>query len=135
MPMMKAPYTFQHISTSGHSVEFEANEPIWVAQCEQLVTECLAKGAMLIDGEAPAVAAAPEEKSDNEPDAEEEFRVALDAALMKILVRNDPTDLKSDLTPKVTKVVAEMSPDLRRPTATEVSEAYSKLQENIDLSE
>jgi hypothetical protein len=37
--------------------------------------------------------------------------------------------------PKVNKVVAEMSPDVRRPTATEIMKAYEKLQENIDLAE
>jgi hypothetical protein len=54
---------------------------------------------------------------------------------MRILTRNDPTDLKADLTPKVVRITAEMSPDLRRPTATEVSDAYQRLQENIDLAE
>jgi hypothetical protein len=77
---------------------------------------------------------APGEKSDND-ESEDLFMVGLDQALMKILTRNDPDDLKADLNPKVNKVVAEMSPDLRRPTATEISDAYQRLQENIDLAE
>jgi len=140
MPMMKSHYTHQIISLTGHSVEFEAGVITRVADVPALVRECLALGAEIVEDVAlgaiaPAPAAAPEEKSDNGNDAEAEFLVGLDQALLKILTRNDPSDLKADLTPKVNKVVAEMSPDLRRPNATEVSEAYQRLQENIDLAE
>jgi hypothetical protein len=131
--MMKSPYAHQHISLTGHSVEFEAGVIVWVPQNEQLVSECLALGATLVSGEVPEdpAPAAPKEKSDNILS----FKVELDKALTRILVRNDPADLKADLMPKLNKVVAEMSPDLRRPTDTEVSDAYQRLQENIDLAE
>lgn len=137
MPMMKCPFDQQIISLSGHSPVFEANVPVWVPESKGLVEECLARGVKLCEEgeEPPAEVVAPEEKSDNGEDAEAEFAVALDQALLKILTRDDPEDLKADLTPKVTKVVTEMSPDLRRPTSTEISEAYQRLQENIDLAE
>lgn len=141
MPMMKAPYTHQIISTTGHSVEFEANEPTWVPEVPQLIEECQLRGAAIVDEPMPEpevvepAPAAPPEKVDNKHDAEAEFAVGLDMALMAILKRNDPADLKADLFPKLNKVVAEMSPDLRRPNATEVSDAYQRLQENISLAE
>lgn len=139
MPMMQAPYTFQLISLSGHSVEFQAGVPVRVADVPMLVEDCLARGAVIVHGaaplELPEEPAAPVEKSDNEPSEEQEFEVALEAALTKIIVRNDPSDLKTDLTPKVVRVVAELPSHLRRPTATEVTEAYERLQENINLAE
>jgi len=140
MPMMICPFDQQIISLTGHTPKFEANVPLWVSDAKGLAAECLARGAKMYDGPPPPPAeeqldAAPAEKSDNGNDAEAEFAVALDGAILKILMRDDPTDLKSDLTPKVTKVTAEMSPDLRRPTATEISDAYQRLQENIDLAE
>ena len=134
MPMMKSPYAHQIISLSGHSVEFEANKPVWVAENEMLIEECLAKGATRLGDEPPEVVA-PEEKSDNGGNAGALFAIGLDQALIRILTRNDPADLTADLMPKVLRVTAEMSPDLRRPTATEISEAYERLQENIDLAE
>ena len=137
MPMMKSPYDQRVTSLTGHSIPFEAGVPQWVPEAKGLVAECLGRGIEHCEnGEAlPIADAAPEEKSDNGEDAEAQFLVALDGALLKILTRDDPTDLKADMTPKVNKVIAEMSPDLRRPTATEVSDAYQRLQENIDLAE
>lgn len=149
MAWMKSPYDHYFISSFGHSVVFEANKATRLPDNDRLIGECLKLGAVLCDetgeelsfGSKPSAtkpepkAAAPIEKDDNEGDAEAEFLVALDQALLKLLTRNDPSDLKKDLTPKVTRIVAEMSPDLRRPNATEVSEAYQRLQENIDLAE
>ena len=136
MPMMKSPFDQQIISLSGHSPIFKAGEPTHVPDVPSLVTECLARGVMHCEpGEAAPEVVAPEETEDNGNTAEAEFTVALDSALLRILARDDPDDLKSDLMPKVNKVVAEMSPDVRRPTATEISRAYEKLQENIDLAE
>lgn len=137
MPMMKSPFDQKIISLTGHSPEFKANVPLFVSNVRGLANECIARGAVYCEeGEAiPDLPAAPEEKSDNDADGEEGFKTALDGAILRILTRNDPADFKADLTPKVTKVTAEMSPDLRRPTATEVSDAYRKMQENIDLAE
>lgn len=132
MSMMKSPFNQTVSSLLGQCLVFEAGVPQHVP--ERIVPECLKVGIQLTD-EQPAPVVAPEEKSDNGDDAEAEFAVALDGALLAILTRNDPTDLKADLSPKLNKVVAEMSPDLRRPTATEVSDAYQRLQENIDLAE
>ena len=132
MSMMKSPFDQTVASLFGQCLVFEAGVPMHVPP--DCIPECLKVGIQH-DTDAPAPVVAPEEKSDNSDDAEAEFKVALDGAIMKILIRDDPTDLKSDLTPKVNKVVAEMSPELRRPNATEVSDAYQRLQENIDLAE
>ena len=135
MPMMKSPFDQQIISLSGHSPVFEANVPVWVPEAKGLTEECLARGCLMCDDQPAPAAAAPAEKDDNSVSEGLNFAVALDRALIAILTRNDPEDLKADLTPKVNKVTAEMSPDLRRPTATEISDAYQRLQENIDLAE
>lgn len=60
---------------------------------------------------------------------------ALNEALIAILTRNNPDDFKNDGTPKIQKVVAEMSPEIERPTSTEIVAAYEVLQENFDLAE
>lgn len=137
MPMMKSPYAHQVISLTGHSVEFEANVPAWVAENEQLISECQALGASVVeDAPAPKPAPAPVKTKYNElRDANTRFLVSLDKALVAILTRNDPADLKADGMPKLNKVVAEMSPDQPRPTATQISNAYQALQDNIDLAE
>lgn len=140
MPMMQSPYDVQIISLSGHSPVFKAGVPTQVADVKALITECLARGVRMSDDQnIPAVevqldAAAPQEIDDNSEDAEAEFEAGLDKALLRILTRDDPSDLSAQLVPKVTKVTAEMSPELRRPTSTEVSDAYQRLQENIDLA-
>jgi len=59
---------------------------------------------------------------------------ALSSAIRKILVRNDPMDFKNDGTPKVVKVVGEMPPECKRPTATQVLAEYEKLQDDPDLA-
>ena len=134
MPMMKSPFDQVIASLYGHRLVFKANESTHVPPA--CISECMQRGIMLTEEQPPvAEVVAPEEKDDNEADTEADFKVALDQALLAIITRNDPNDLKGDLTPKLNKVVAEMSPDLRRPTATEVSDAYQALQENIDLAE
>ncbi len=134
MPMMKSPFAQTLSTLKGHCLIFEANVPQWVPP--GIVSDAIARGIVEAgDDEAPEVVVAPEETSDNGEDGKEEFEVALDGALLRILTRSDPTDYKGDGTPKVVKVIAEMSPDLRNPTATEVSDAFRELQENIDLAE
>ncbi len=59
---------------------------------------------------------------------------ALSTAIRKLLVRNDPVDFKNDGTPKVVKVVAELPPECKRPTATQVFAEYEKLQDDPDLA-
>jgi hypothetical protein len=51
------------------------------------------------------------------------------------LTRNVDSDFKNDGRPKINAVVAEMDPDVRRPNATEVSDAFERLQENVNLAE
>lgn len=135
MPMMKSPFDQVLSSLTGHRIVAKEGVPISVPP--RCVRQARAQGFKETDEEAPKVVA-PVETSDNDADDEETlsltFGVALDQALIRIITRDDPSDLKADLTPKSIKVVAEMSPDLRRPTATEISNAYQRLQENIDLA-
>ena len=134
MPMMKSPFAQTLSSRKGHCLTFEADVAQWVPP--EIVSEAIARGIVEAGEAAPLPeVVAPAETSDNEADGKEEFEAALDGALLRILTRSDPTDYKADGTPKVVKVIAEMSPDLRNPTATEVSDAFRKLQENIDLAE
>ena len=138
MPMMISPFDQTINSTSGHCITFKANKPAEVPDSEQFLQECQNRGVRAYAGDpnTPAPPAAPEPIVDNtKVDAEAQFAVGLDQALMRILMREDPSDLNAQDWPKVTKVTAEMSPDLRRPTATEISAAYQVLQENIDLAE
>ena len=135
MAMMTSPYDVQVISLSGHSPIFKRDESTFVPDVPFLIKECLGRGIVMSDNQDAPKVVAPVEIVDNLEDAEEEFVVGLDRALIRILTRNDPNDLKKDLYPKANKVTAEMSPDLRRPTSTEISEAYERLQENIDLAE
>jgi len=135
--MMKSPIDQVINSTSGHCITFKANVPVWVPPA--VVSETRQRAISECDEDTPAVTAtevvvAPAETSDNDEDGEDEFETALDQAILRILTRNDPSDYKADNTPKVAKVIIEMSPDLRRATATEVSDAFQRLQENIDLA-
>jgi len=132
MPTMKSPYTQTINSLSGHCISFEANVPTWAPPA--IVTECLAAGMQHTDDQEPVVAAQPE-TSDNEEDSDNEWANALDQAIMIILTRGDKADFTAQDMPKVNKVIAEMSPEHHRPTATDISEAYQRLQENIDLAE
>ena len=134
MPMMKSPFDQVLASTTGHRIEAKEDAPIYIP--DNCVRQAMGQGFKVTD-EAPKVVA-PVETSDNDEDGEEtlslKFDVALDQALIRIITRDDPSDLKADLTPKSIKVASEMSPDLRRPTATEISNAYQRLQENINLA-
>lgn len=136
MPMMISPFTQTINSTTGHCIEFVANKPTHAPDNPQFLEECTARGINVYAGEpATPAPAAPAPVVDNTVDEEAQFKVGLDQALMRILTRDDPNDLNAQDWPKVMKVTAEMSPDLRRPTATEISDAYKVLQENIDLAE
>lgn len=132
MPMMKSPYDHVINSLSGHCIHFEANVPVYAP--DAIVSECLAVGIQPTEEQAPVVAAQPE-TSDNEDDDVDVWANALDQAIMIILTRGDPADFTAQEMPKVNKVIAEMSPEHHRPTATDISEAYQRLQENIDLAE
>lgn len=131
MPMMKSLYDLTLNGTHGHCISMSANESVWIPP--EAVAHATGLGCQITDDAAPVATeiAAPAKTEDNEA----VFAVELDQALTRILMRNDPSDLKKDDTPKVNKVIAEMDPSVRRATATEVSDAYERLQENINLSE
>lgn len=137
MPMMKAQFDVQLNSTSGHCINLEAGVPIWIppALVAMAITNHVAYAPDAPDPYAetaePEKVVAPTKTDDNKTS----FVVELDQAVTRLIVRNDPTDFKNDGTPKVAKVIAEMDPSFRRVTATEVSEAHARLQENLDLAE
>jgi hypothetical protein len=128
--MMKSLYDLTINGTHGHCIPMEAGVPIWIPpEAQQQATGL----GCIVDDESPSPVeiAAPAKTEDNEAI----FAVELDQALLRIITRKDESDFKKDLTPKVARVIAEMDPGVRRATATEVSDAFSKLQENVDLSE
>jgi len=130
MPMMKSHYPAVVDTRKGHSITAEADVPVWIPP--EIVREAQAAG-LRETGEAAPPIEAPAETKDN--DESDEFDVALDQAIIRILTRKDESDFKKDGTPNTNRVIAEMGPDVRRPTATEVSDAYARLQENINLAE
>jgi hypothetical protein len=130
--MMKSLFDTTLNSTLGHCIPCKANVPIWIPP--EIVKMAIARGmtheAEQPVGPAPEPVVAPVETDDNAS----QFKVELDRAVIALITRNDPADFKKDLTPKVARVIAEMDPGFRRATATEVSEAHERLQENIDLA-
>lgn len=139
MPWMKVPYPCTLNSTTGHCITAEADEVVHVPQV--MVPEAMEKGWQPAEAPAGAPVEAPEQLSDN--DTEEQkgsdevalFQVELDQAVLRVLTRNYEGDFKSNGVPKMNAIVAEMSPDVNRPTAGQIEEAYSRLQENIDLAD
>jgi hypothetical protein len=127
---------YRFSSTNGYVIQFERGVPKMVPP--HVYLEAIELGMELADEED----APPMVPVQNGPSVAERAKeavvaqaAALDTALKLIITRNRPTDFKNDGTPKQNKVVAEMSPEFARPTATEVSDAYQKLQENVDLAE
>ena len=156
MSVMISLRNFRLANTSGHCVLVEANTPTMIP--DPLRQDAIMAGMIdynepLATVPEPIVAApvapvapvpvaaepvptppetveAPTQVEDTGVDDAE----ALSTAVRKLLVRNDPTDFKNDGTPKVIKVVAEMPPECKRPTATQVFAAYEKLQDDPDLA-
>lgn len=135
MPFMRAPYPSTINSLTGHCLVAEADQVLWVPP--EIEHEAVAKGWQ--PAEAPAEVEAPEQLSDNvteEPsDDVDQFQVELDQAVLRVITRNDESDFKADGTPKVNAVIAEMSPEVKRPTATQIAKTFEKMQDNIDLAE
>lgn len=129
MPMMKSPYDVLLNGTHGHCIQLQAGVPIWIPP--EAVSQATALGIREAEDQPePAEIAAPVKTEDNEA----VFKVELDQAILRILTRNDESDYKNDKTPKVARVIAEMDPSVRRATATEVSDAFERLQENVNLA-
>jgi len=129
MPMMKSPYDLTLKGTHGHCIPMTAGESIWIPPVA--VEQATGLGCQMADEAAPTEIAAPAKTEDNEAIV----AVELNQALLRIITRKDLSDFKSDNTPKVNNVISEMDPKCRRVTATEVSTAFRRLQENVDLSE
>ena len=120
-------------TTKGACVLFVANKPVSVPPV--IFQDALAIGATVVEAEAETIKE-PEKEIVEPPVVDEKANAAaLTAALIVVLERNTPDDFKTDGTPKTNKVIAELSPDIARPTATQVADAYAVLQENFDLAE
>lgn len=138
MPYMRAPYASEIRSTRGHILVAKANEVLHVP--DEIIDEATAIGWQEVTNPAEvAELEAPQQLSDNvteKPDFDEdEFQVELDQAVLRVITRNVETDFKNDGVPKLNAVVAEMSPDVKKPTAGQVLESYTRLQDNINLAE
>ena len=140
MAYMKAPYASEIRSLSGHILVADAGDVLWVPEaCEEEARKIGWQPA-----EEPAEVEAPEQLSDNVTETEEssddvdEFQVALDQALTQIIIRNDESDFYTQGTTtkvRIASVIALMDPDFKKPTATEVADAYERLQDNISLAD
>ena len=125
-------------SLNGTVVNFKRDVPTKVPP--NAYVEAIGCGAVLCEGE--DLDAEVEQKNTVHPSIEEADKIskenaasALTKALVVVIERNDPADFKADGTPKHQKVVAELSPEIPKPSATEISDAYQLLQENFDLAE
>ncbi len=144
-------------NTTGHCVSVQANTPVFIPG--PLREDAMLAGMVETDAPLPGeevaeetpvpikapspVAPVPVQAKEAAPAVEAPAPIedtgvddaeALATAVRKLLVRNDPTDFKNDGTPKVVKVVGEMPPECKRPTATQVFAAYEKLQDDPDLA-
>ena len=128
MPTMKSLYDLTLNGTHGHCIPMVAGEPVWIPPAAK--DQALGLGCQVVEDAAPVEIAAPAKTEDNEA----VFAVELDQAILRILTRKDDSDFKNDNTPKVARVIAEMDPACRRATATEVSNAFRRLQENVNLA-
>lgn len=126
--LMVSPRDYRLSSLCGYCVPFKENVPIMVPPMVYL--EALEIGARPVEAVEP-----PKVSIDPPPVDASANAKALEMALLAIIARNDPDDLKKDGTPKTNKVVAEMSPDAPRPTSTQILDAYAALQDNLDLAE
>ncbi len=135
--LMVCPRDYRLSSLNGYVVTFKSDVPIKVPP--HVYLEAYAIGARMIEGE-EMPEAPPEKKVD--PHRAEAAKLeaeakadALDTALRIVIARNDPNDFKADDTPKHAKVIAEMSPEIPRPSATEIADAFEVLQSDIGLVE
>ena len=132
MPLMKSQRDIRLSNTSGHCILVVKDKPVNIPP--GLYEEAITSGMVEVEGPAPT-SKEPEKTETTEQDPADR-QAELDAAILKILTRNDEDDFKKDGTPKATKVVAELALEFEpRPTATEISDAYERLQENFDLAE
>lgn len=136
---MVSPRDYRLSHLCGYVVNFKKDVPINVPP--MVYERALEIGARVVDSEAVA-APAPAVKPTIDPSvaeaaklSAEAFNEAVDKAITLLITRNDPNDFKADNRPKVQKVVSEMAPEFAKPTATQVADAYERLQENIDLIE
>ncbi len=132
MPMMKSLIDRRLSTTSGHCILVTADEPIWIPEALEL--EALKYGMVEV-ADQPTAIEAPAKIDDNVDEDEVVFGIELDQALIRLLTLNDEKDFKKNGDPRAASVIAEMDPECRRPTGTEISDSYRKLQDNVNLAE
>ena len=136
---MISPRDYRLSSRNGTVVNFKKDVPTKVPP--NAYVEAIACGAW-VDEDQEMPAPVEEEAKKSQPgEAEavkleaEAFKSALTLALTGILTKNDPEDFRADGIPKANKVIAEISPEIRRPTATEIADTFAELQEKFELAE
>lgn len=138
MPWMRAPYPSEIRSLTGHVLVATEDEILWVP--DEVEPEAVARGWQPSTKPAEAVEA-PVQLSDNvtesldDEDEVDQFEVELDQAVIRVITRNNAADFKKDGVPKLNSVIAEMSPDVKKPTSTQITKSFEKLQDNINLAD
>ena len=134
MPLMKSLRDIRLSNTSGHCVLVTADEPINIPP--GLYADAITSGMVECDTAEPVKEPELIVETQTAEEIAAQRAAELDAAILIVLTRNSEEDFKKDGTPKATKVVAELAPEFDpTPSATEISDAYQKLQENFDLAE
>ncbi len=142
--LMVSPRDYRLSSLTGFCVNFKRGVPILVPP--HVFVEAIECGAEVFEpdqeSKEPDLSGLdlPDDELVDEPVPEPEpdlpdAESALEQAIRVVLARNDPEDFKTDGSPKQIKIIAEMAPEYPRPTATEISDAYQKLQEDVNLAE
>ena len=139
--LMVSPRDFRLSSLKGYVINFVRDEPAWVPP--HVYKEALAIGAVPCE-EQPEAEEKPEDEKEKIKAESRENAARLEAeakteyikqACMALLARADSTDFKADGYPKVNKVIAEMSPESPRPTASEIQTVFDVLREDMTLAE
>lgn len=144
MPVMKSLRSFYFATTTGHCIQVQANVPVHIP--DVCVAQAMESGMVPTDEPLPdangnpapavntveAIPTTPVAEDPDEPDVDD-IQAVLDAAVIRILTRNDDSDFKNDGTPKAQRVNAELPPESPRATATEIADAFERCQENFDL--
>jgi len=138
--LMVSPRNFRLSSRKGFVVNFLKNEPVWVPP--HIYEEALAIGAEPCAEQPEQAPPKPDprqiakETHEHAAALEKEAKTEyIKQACLALLARGDNTDFRADGYPKANKVVAELSPDCPRPTATEIQEVFDVMREDMSLAE
>lgn len=137
---MVSPRNFRLSSRKGYVVNFIKGEPTWVPP--HIYEEALEIGAEPCAEQPEPKPAKPDPRQIAKDTREHAAKLEAEAkaeyvkqALLALMARGDNTDFKADGYPKANKVIAELSPDCPRPTASEIQEIFDELRKDMTLAE